>query len=628
MGSMKLYFITLCRYLIIFVAAVTYGQESKKFQFAVPPLEIYDQVVELRLDDLPSFTQDERSFLKRRWEEAINPEEPRLSDDPNVLDAMIYASGTGTEKQRAEIRSKYLNLVSEIKAKLDNDPPKKLAETLLKTLHETAMKGGYDENCTSLSEIFSEGKFNCVSSTSLYYLIGTELGLILQPISIPGNEYQVGHATLDLIVDKQRIQIEPTNADGFEWDVKLAQPGVISLNFGPPRDSGYDVDGWDLAAMIYSNLGNKMKTKDQPTNSSVIRNYVAALCLSPSSETPNRNLAAAFINWGPELSRIQRYDEAIRVMAVAHRVAPDNRDIRNNQRIVWIEKIQFLISKERDQQAVETIAAASRSFPEERDFMSASRWFEMTAEEAFRKGTIDDALPIIERAAKKVLGDQKNKLLEYRTSLVRRQSQVELKHKDFDASLKTLLRFSPDPSDREMAAGVAYHTQEALALAYTKGGNKLALKHMRELLEKLPNFGSLQDQFRNFTQELAESFAEKGRYEQAFTTIEELKSAFKDDNTAIQLRGVVFIIWAEKLEKEMGFEAAYNKLLEAMNACPGCKSVSEHAENCVARWGGDFIDQKKWSEAIKTYELGLKTFPDNSVMKNNIDFCKQEMKKN
>jgi tetratricopeptide (TPR) repeat protein len=607
--------------------AVTLAQESRKYQFVVPPLEIFDQLRELKMDSPDNFSRLERELLERRWRATnLSAKDAIVLDTRELLDAMIFASGVDSEKQYAEIRNRYEELEQSAKSKLQFSDPKKQADALLRELHQTAMKGGYDLECSSLAEIFANGKFNCVSSTSLYFLLGTNLGLKLQPISIPGSEYQVGHATLDLIVDKQRVQIEPTNADGFEWDIKLAQPGVISFNFGPPRNSGSDVDAWELAGMIYSNRANKMKSNDQAAKSTAVRNYLAALCLSQTSETPNRNLIATFTNWGPELSKAKRHDEAIRIMEFAHRVTSNDQKIGNNRRMAWVEKIQHLIDEKQDLLAVATIAEAAKAIPEESDFKSATTWFEVASEKAFKTGSLNQALLIVDRAMK-VLPSQQDTLIQHRTSLVRRQSQRDLEHGNFEASLEVLLRFAPKPEDREMGASIAYHTQEALLSAYSKGGSQLVLKHIGDLREKLPRFDELQKQFESFVRQLVEPFAEKGQYDHAFDSVEELKTVFRDEVAFQHQRGILYVIWGERLEKEKGFEQAYAKLLEGMKACQNNKLLSEHAENCVTRWGSDHLKKKQWSDAIKTYEFGLKTFPNSSIMKNNIEYCKQEMGK-
>jgi tetratricopeptide (TPR) repeat protein len=337
-------------------------------------------------------------------------------------------------------------------------------------------------------------------------------------------------------------------------------------------------------------------------------------------------LAATFTNWGPELSRAKRHDEAIRILEFAHRVAPNNRDINNNRRIAWIEKIQLLIDEKSDSKAAETIAAAAKAMPEDSDFKSASTWFQFAAEKAFESGGLDGALQVVDRAMK-VLTSQKDSLIQFRTSLVRRQSQRELDRGDYEASLAVLLRFEPQPEDREMAAGVAYHTQEALVSAFSKGGSKFVLKHIGDLRQKLPKFDPLQQQFEGFVRQTVEPLAESGQYDKAFGLFEELKPVFQNEAAFQQQRGTLYVIWGERLEKEKGFEQAYAKLLQGMQACPSCKLLSESAENCVARWGGDYLDKQQWSKAIQTYEFGLKTFPNSSVMKNNIEYCKQEMNK-
>lgn len=87
--------------------------------------------------------------------------------------------------------------------------------------------------------------------------------------------------------------------------------------------------------MIYSNRATKLRLEKLPHSGEMLRSYVAALCLGPKSPTPNRNLAAMPINWGPYLSENNRPDDAIRLMEFAHQIAPEDESIENNRRIVW-----------------------------------------------------------------------------------------------------------------------------------------------------------------------------------------------------------------------------------------------------------------------------------------------------
>ena len=608
--------------LFVFLAGAN-AQDDHKYKFLISPLEIYDQFVELKIDDAPKFDEYERAILDKRWNANRDKNATAAVDTKELLEAIIFASGTASTSKRIELRRVYQELLERNKS-LQSLNARKRAETLLIELHKTAMKGGYDLDCSTLEELFSDGKYNCVSSTALYYLLGTDLGLKLQPISIPGTEYQAGHATLDLIDDNKRVQIEPTNAEGYDWEVKLAQPGVISLNFGPPRSSGHDVDAWELPCMIYSNRAIKLKLEKLPPSGELLRSYVAALCLGPKAPTPNQNLAALLINWGPYLNESKRPDDAIRIMEFAHQIAPHDKSIENNRRIMWVKKILELLAEKRDDEVVQTVIQAAKAFPSDSEFKKVSRWFESDANKVFESGSLDDGLAVISRALKVVPSAEHDQLINIRTTLVRLQSQRELKRNDVDASLNTLLRFDPQPSDSEMAAAVFLHVQEALRITYEKGGDELTLYHIAILNQKLPQFEKMQLQFHQFATLSIQKLVDNNAFDEAFALAKTWQPAFKDETAEQKLRAYIYIQWGVHLEKQNSFDLAYEKLIEGMKDCPKNEDLAAYAENCVARWGGETIERKKWDEAISIYQLGLKTFPKSNILSQNLDYCKQE----
>jgi len=73
-------------------------------------------------------------------------------------------------------------------------------------------KSNYDWEQSQLSKIFSDGKFNCVSSTMLYTLLARFLDIDVNIIVLPS------HVFVELILpDKRHIEVETTSANGYAW---------------------------------------------------------------------------------------------------------------------------------------------------------------------------------------------------------------------------------------------------------------------------------------------------------------------------------------------------------------------------------------------------------------------------
>ncbi len=44
-------------------------------------------------------------------------------------------------------------------------------------------------------------------------------------------------------------------------------------------------------------------------------------------------------------------------------------------------------------------------------------------------------------------------------------------------------------------------------------------------------------------------------------------------------------------------------------------------------WAGTHIDRKEWAEAIAVYDQGLKQFPNDGTLRNNRQYCQQQVEK-
>ena len=104
------------------------------------------------------------------------------------------------------------------------DPDRK-AERLLRAMHASFFKHGYassgpqpgyDYDQSALTGIFTDGRFNCVSSAILYLLLAREFGFTAQGAVMPRHAY--AHL---IFADGRSAEVETTTPDGYE----KAHPG-------------------------------------------------------------------------------------------------------------------------------------------------------------------------------------------------------------------------------------------------------------------------------------------------------------------------------------------------------------------------------------------------------------------
>jgi len=135
---------------------------------------------------------------------------------------MLAASGVLTETAQAPYIQRLDRLIADARVAVDKGKPETHpGETLMTFLHAGVMHGGYELGQSSFASVFDTGIYNCVSSTAMYYVIGRELNLEMQIISIPGSFFLSGHACINLVDRDRTYEVEPTNPDGFDWGTKL-----------------------------------------------------------------------------------------------------------------------------------------------------------------------------------------------------------------------------------------------------------------------------------------------------------------------------------------------------------------------------------------------------------------------
>ncbi|HJZ89779.1 MAG TPA: transglutaminase family protein, partial [Gemmataceae bacterium] len=127
----------------------------------------------------------------------------------------------------------------------------------------------------------------------------------------------------------------------------------------------------------------------------------------------------------------------------------------------------------------------------------------------------------------------------------------------------------------------------------------------------------------------AEEFADAGKWDEALKVYEAGfdKVDPKAKKKLTEARAGVIFRWADGHEKEGEFEKALDVLRRgrALDAKDG-----RFQNNMLAvydAWADKYMKQQDWAGAIRVYEGGLKEFPGDGHLTNNLDYCKQEKAK-
>jgi tetratricopeptide (TPR) repeat protein len=621
---------------ILAFAPLAVGGEApaRVYSLARAPLEIFDQLPQMEVGPISPIGKDERALLAAAWER--KSQHPLLAaneiEDRFLFDALLFASGIVEVKAREDYRRRFDQLAAgACKAVGNGRDPLERGEKLMGFLHKGVMKGGYKEHQTSLAGVFDTGTFNCVSSTALYYLLGRRLGLELRPISIPANGIVSGHASLDMIVDGRRIEVEPTNPDGFDWQTKIHRPNVIILGFVPDRKQGHEVDGLGIASLIAYNRGvdllrgNGDTSTTTPDRFGAARCFLAALALDPTNESATNNVLSIFTNWGPQLSREGKFEAALRVLDFGLRIAPGSKPLSNNRNYVWQDYIEARLGSDEYEPALKLIRRAAGEPTTENDLKRPGYWFVRHAEKRLGAGW-EAGLDAADRGSKLLSAAEAGELNEWRTSAYRRWSQSLLKNEDVEGSLKVLTRaYALDPHDRELIEGIALHTQEALKIVENRSGLPAMIEHYQILRRAFPDVDAIAECGRSHALRAMMRRADAKEFPEAVAVLDRYRPLLKSPEQCAELGGAVYDRWARSLAED-DLEAALAKYVDGLKVYPGQHLLVNNAIALVDKRAFLLIKEKP-DEAIRLYNLGLKYFKGNDHLLNNLRYCEESRAK-
>ncbi|HVK14825.1 MAG TPA: hypothetical protein VM597_39170 [Gemmataceae bacterium] len=608
--------------LALFLLVPVRADEPRGYALSAPPLEIYDRLPALDIGTVPKLADAERTLLAAVWESKTKqPAGAAGLDDDAMLDALILASGVEAPDARRKYRERFATLLADAKKTTAGVKDNRgRGERLMKFLHDGVMKKGYSANQTSFTAVFDSGKFNCVSAVAVYHLVGTRLGLELRPFSIPGpgGGALPGHASLDLIDGGERVQVEPTNPNGFDWGTKVKQPGITVIGFVPDRKTGHEVDAVGVAAMIYSNRGVALTNAKPPQWEAAARCYFAALALDPADGTVNTNVQSLLTNWGPALLKARQYEQAVRVLTFGVEVAPKADKVRNNLRFVWAEYIEAMLEAKKDGDVPGLVGRAAKAVPDDTEFGSTSHWFAAHAQKRARKGDWEAALTVLDRGSKVIPAAEAKGLLERRSGTFRLWSQTLLDQGDADGSLQVLARgYALDAKDETIHAGINYHLGKALPAVEKKAGVAGLVKHLEAVRAKFPDLDMVRDAGRTHAGLVVQELTDRKKFADAVAAVETYRPLLPKSEDRARVGARAYDLWARHLVREAGgknWKASLDKYAEGLKAFPGHDTLTKNAVYTVHNWAEPAMKAKKWAEAVAIANQGLERLPGNEKL--------------
>ena len=509
-------------------------------------------------------------------------------DTWTFAEAALLASGVTDKSQRQP----YLKRIDEIeraarKIVQNEDSDFAKADSLLRWMHskEGPFARGYVAKQTDVSTILDDQTFNCVSSATLYNIIGRRLGLNMRAIEVPDHAFSV------LYDGTQHADVETTNGLGFNpgrhASIRKQLEQQTGFRYVPDkhRDLRREINSVQLVAIIYYNHG--VTHSHEKKHREALVDYFRAMSMDAEFNSAVKNALAAMINWGNELSSQEEFRAAADVIEIGLRLARSDASLNHNRRVVYSQWARQLAESGQADEAIAVLRQARRIMPDEQ-FVSLQSWvFIREAETLLKAGKWRVALATAGRGQTSVDREAVDDLLQWKAGCYLRWGNDALRRDKHDEAIAAVVEgLELFPQDRRLLNNLAYTVQEwASHLNKTQSPN-VAREKLLDMQNRFPKHKGITEVGANFARNQFVELRDAGRFEEAISCVEENAKLFASDGDPGKMFRNAYDAWARKLMK-----------------------------------------QGEWNRAIDIYARGLKQLPDDRLLRQNVVFCVQEWTK-
>ncbi len=594
------------------------GPPVTRYQFKESPAKALDVLKRLEKNAAlnVSISQEEADL----FEDAKDGNLDRWS----FAEAALLSSGV----LDAQKRKRYLARLDEIETdarqavEVAKSPFGKGA-ALLKFLHAGPMAKGYVAKQTNVSDILETGTFNCVSSATMFNILGRRLGLDVRGIEVPQHAFSIHYD------GAKHADVETTTAGGFNpsRDPAVQQEFTKLTGFAYIPDSNRaerrEVGDIGLVAITYYNRG--VGFSEEKRHHAALLAYFRAMSLDPEFDSSVKGALGVLVNWSGELAREKKHNEALDVLSTGLALAPKDAALVNNHKFVWSDWAETLMKAGQNDEALAVLRRAAAAVPDG-NFLRMQSWvFIRPGEEHIKAGEWERAIALVEPGLKKLDKEPRQELAEWGESLHHRWAQSEEKNGRFDKASDILdAALKQHPDDKRLGNHVAYAAQEWIRQSYANDGAAAAEKTLGTLLQRYPQSEEVKQVLISHLHKVMQDHLGKSQYDEALSAAERGADLLKDRDLALVLARSVYDGWAKELVRKGDWQGAIDVYAKGL----GKFSKDKHLENnwmvTWDNWAQSFIKNKDWAGALEVYERALRKVSNKSLTETNIVYCVQE----
>ena len=592
------------------------GVPQTRYAFKEAPAKAFEVLAAVQKSVAVKISKDEANLFQDTADGKL--------DDWSLAEAALLSSGIVDAEKRKQYLAQIDRLTEQANVAVKNSKtPYEKGELLLKWLHAHPMSNGYESHQTDLAVILDTKKFNCVSSATLFNIIGRRLALDVRAIEVPDHAFSIQY------VGTQHADVETTNAAGFN---PARDPRVLKqftqqtgFNYIPDRhaDKRREVTNIGLLALTCYNHGVFHSDKNQHAEALV--DFFRALNLDPEFPSAIQAVVGTLGNWSGELIAQDNFEQALEVISVGLRLAPEDNQFRHNQKIVWQSWAITEIKNNRRQQGLEIFKRAAKALPKAGFEEMQAFAFTYPGNKLVDAKQWDAALELATEGLKTLPPAAQKELHQWRNSLYNRWTLVTLDRKDYPAAAKILEEaMMADPKERDFTSNTAFLVQEWLASTNAKQGLAEAESLITKLGNRFSSVDNVNSVIETFLHRATITLLKTDQFQQASDLVDRHQKQLSERSFHDLHRGV-YEEQAEKLRNQKKWEETIALYTSGLKKLPKDRHLTQ---NLVATWHQWAISHQKandWSAAANVYLKAFDTGIDNREFANRVGYCVQEL---
>jgi len=591
------------------------GPPLSRYAFKEAPAKAFSVLSEVQESVHVTVSDDEASLYRDAADGKL--------DDWSFAEAALLSSGIADAAERR----KYLKQIDRIAmravaAVASAKTPNEKGERLLRWLHQNVMRSGYEANQTDLARVLASGKFNCVSSATLYNIVGRRLGLDLRGIEVPDHAFSI------LYVGSKHVDVETTNSHGFN---PARDPRILErfkeqtgFHYIPDRhaDKRREVTDTGLLALTCYNHG--VLHSEEKQYALALADYFRALSLDPEFPSAIQNALSVFANWSNELSENAEHERAVRVVTTGLRLAPEDQNLLHNRKAIWQRWALAEIEGNRRTAAIDVLTQAAEQVPDGGFDRMQAYVFIHPGEKLAEDEQWEDALKLAGNGLEVVIEAAQGELRDWRNGVYHRWSNTALDKADYATAADVLERaMQAAPEEHRFSGNTVYVVQEWLRNTYESDGLADAEALMIKLAVRFEDIEDTQRVVEQFASRATLRLTETGGIDDALAFVDRNSDLLQEDVTG-DLRRAIFDGRAKTLTNMQKWDEAIAVYTRGLKVLPEDSHLRNNLLAIWDMWASGFRRSGDWSKAADIYAKALDSGIDNGVFADKIGYCVQE----